>query len=145
MFSYPPTPHPSVFANGNTGIGVFIKKQICLCNLQLNVTVMRTSSSVTTLYVNLWPGSVTARTTVATTPMRTPRRAVRVLPKLSLVPRLSFTLAHFFPFISILAPSFQGNSSVLLPERSAARTIACVCRCRRGVTASATVATTPMS
>lgn len=122
---------------------MFKNKPIYLCYSQLNVTVLRMSSSVTTLYVNLWPGSATARTTAVTTRMRTLKSAVRVDTDLSLVPRrLSWLLMSF---ISMLGSSSQGSSSVLRPELSAAKMIACVCKCRRGVTESTTVATTQMN
>lgn len=69
-----------------------------LCYSQLNVTVLRMSSSVTTLYVNLWPGSATARMTAVTTRMRTLKSAVRVDTDLFLVPRSSFMVADVFYF-----------------------------------------------
>lgn len=84
--------HPLVFMIGNTAVllgflmildlqQMFKRKKNYLFHLQLNVTVPRTSSSVTTLYANLWPGSATGRTTVGTTLTRTRKSAVRVVPE----------------------------------------------------------------
>lgn len=83
------------------------------------------------------------RTTVATTLMRTPKSAVSVAADLSIA-RLDFTDTDISHFHVVFFPS-QGSSSVLLPEPSAAKMIACVCKCQRGVTASVTAVTTRMS
>lgn len=80
---------------------------------------------------------------MATTLMRTPTSAVSVAAHLSIArlyltdPEISHPHVVFFPF--------QGSSSVPLPEPSAAKMIACVCKCQRGVTASVTAVTTRMS
>lgn len=80
---------------------------------------------------------------MATTLTRTPKSAVSVAADLSIA-RLSFTDAEISHFHVVFLP-FQGSSSVLLPEPSAAKMTACVCRCQRGATASVTAGTTRMS
>lgn len=144
--------HPLVFMIGNTAVLLLgflmildlqqtFKREIFfyLFHLQLNVTVPRTSSSVTTLYANLWPGSATGRTTVGTTLTRTPKSAVRVVPEPSLAASVVFRRRSFLSIFP--RSSSQGCSSVLPPELSAVATIACVCKCPRGVTASTAAAT----
>lgn len=80
---------------------------------------------------------------MATTLMRTLTSAVSVAADLSIArfyltdPEISHFYVVFFPC--------QGSSSALLPEPSAAKMIACVCKCQRGVTASVTAVTTRMS
>lgn len=81
---------------------------------------------------------------MATTLMRTPKSAVSVAADLSIV-RLYFTDAEISHFHVVFFFPFQGSSNVLRPEPSAAKMIACVCKCQRGVMASVTVVTTRMS
>lgn len=105
--------HPLVFMIGNTAVlllgflmildlqQMFKRKKNYLFHLQLNVTVPRTSSSVTTLYANLWPGSATGRTTVGTTLTRTRKSAVRVVPEPSPGASVVFRRRSFLRFFHV--------------------------------------------
>lgn len=101
------------------------------------------SSSATTRFVSPRAGSVTARTTVATTRMRIPKSAVRIFMVQPSGRRYIST--GTFLFTLNFSCASQLYSSVRPPGSSAASTIACVCRSRNVATESTTAATTAMN
>lgn len=106
-------------------------------------TARRMSSSATTRFVSPRAGSVTARTTAATTRMRIPKSVVRMV-LLEPSDRLFISSGMFF-FAQTFCCVSQLRSSVRPPGSSAASTIACVCRSPNDATVSTTAATTAMN
>lgn len=99
------------------------------------------SSSATTRFASPRAGSVTARTTAATTRMRIPKSVVRVF----MFQPSGYISSGMFSLAQNLSCVSQLNSSVRPPGSSAASTIACVCRSPNNATVSTTAATTAMN